>query len=78
MMRPKEGFNMTSDATSPADDRAELPPAAKRALAEAEARRRAIDEKAARASDDKEAGGPRGKEPTRYGDWEMKGRAIDF
>ena len=25
-----------------------------------------------------EYGGPRGKEPTRYGDWEKKGRCIDF
>ena len=27
---------------------------------------------------DKEYGGPKGKEPTRYGDWEKKGRCIDF
>ena len=26
----------------------------------------------------KETGGPKGPEPTRYGDWERKGRAIDF
>ncbi|KAK1791712.1 hypothetical protein P4O66_013700 [Electrophorus voltai] len=26
----------------------------------------------------KEMGGPRGPEPTRYGDWERKGRCIDF
>lgn len=25
-----------------------------------------------------ETGGPKGKEPTRYGDWEHKGRCIDF
>jgi hypothetical protein len=25
-----------------------------------------------------EIGGPRGPEPTRYGDWSYKGRAIDF
>lgn len=25
-----------------------------------------------------EFGGPRGLEPTRYGDWERKGRCIDF
>ncbi|MEM9602733.1 MAG: succinate dehydrogenase assembly factor 4 [Pseudomonadota bacterium] len=25
-----------------------------------------------------EVGGPRGPEPTRYGDWELKGRCIDF
>ncbi|XP_017594727.1 PREDICTED: succinate dehydrogenase assembly factor 4, mitochondrial isoform X2 [Corvus brachyrhynchos] len=26
----------------------------------------------------KERGGPRGPEPTRFGDWERKGRCIDF
>jgi hypothetical protein len=25
-----------------------------------------------------EKGGPKGKEPTRYGDWERKGIAVDF
>nr|XP_032834498.1 succinate dehydrogenase assembly factor 4, mitochondrial [Petromyzon marinus]XP_032834499.1 succinate dehydrogenase assembly factor 4, mitochondrial [Petromyzon marinus] len=25
-----------------------------------------------------ERGGPRGPEPTRYGDWERKGRCVDF
>jgi hypothetical protein len=25
-----------------------------------------------------EIGGPKGLEPTRYGDWERKGRCIDF
>lgn len=25
-----------------------------------------------------ETGGPKGKEPTRYGDWEKSGRCIDF
>ncbi|MCH7880784.1 MAG: DUF1674 domain-containing protein [Proteobacteria bacterium] len=25
-----------------------------------------------------EYGGPKGKEPTRYGDWEKNGRCIDF
>jgi hypothetical protein len=26
----------------------------------------------------KEVGGPPGPEPTRYGDWQYKGRATDF
>ena len=26
----------------------------------------------------REIGGPKGPEPTRYGDWERKGRCIDF
>ncbi|MBI2802290.1 MAG: DUF1674 domain-containing protein [Gammaproteobacteria bacterium] len=25
-----------------------------------------------------EIGGPKGLEPTRYGDWERKGRCVDF
>jgi len=25
-----------------------------------------------------ESGGPKGPEPTRYGDWERNGRCIDF
>lgn len=25
-----------------------------------------------------EVGGPKGLEPTRYGDWERKGRCVDF
>lgn len=48
--------------------------AAARALAEAEARR-AAERPAPRP---KELGGRDGPEPTRYGDWEMDGRAIDF
>ncbi len=27
---------------------------------------------------DGETGGPKGPEPTRFGDWERKGRCIDF
>lgn len=27
---------------------------------------------------DQEIGGPKGLEPTRYGDWERKGRCVDF
>ena len=30
------------------------------------------------AAQDNEQGGPKGKEPTRYGDWEKKGRVTDF
>ena len=50
-----------------------LTPAARRALEEA-AERRAADP--ARAAN--EDGGPSGPEPTRYGDWERKGVAVDF
>ncbi|MEO8925828.1 MAG: DUF1674 domain-containing protein [Caulobacteraceae bacterium] len=51
-----------------------LTPAAKRALEEA-ARRRAH---AASATPAPEGGGPAGPEPTRFGDWERKGLAVDF
>jgi len=30
------------------------------------------------AAEAEESGGPSGLEPTRYGDWERKGRCIDF
>jgi hypothetical protein len=58
--------------------RKDLPPAARRALREAEERRAARDAEAAKAGSDGEVGGPGGPEPVRYGDWEAKGRAIDF
>lgn len=32
----------------------------------------------AAAQETEEAGGPKGLEPTRYGDWERNGRCIDF
>ncbi len=51
-----------------------LTPAAKRALEEAAARRAA----AAEAQPAPEDGGPKGLEPTRFGDWERKGLAVDF
>ncbi len=52
----------------------ELPPAARRALAEAEERRR----KAKTQTRPTEVGGREGPEPVRYGDWEKKGIAVDF
>ena len=51
-----------------------LTPEAQRALAEAEARRAAAKAEQPAA----EHGGPSGPEPTRYGDWERKGVAVDF
>jgi hypothetical protein len=53
------------------------PPAARRALAEAEARRRDIDRRVC--GQPKELDGrSRGRDPARYGDWEVKGIAVDF
>lgn len=59
-----------------------LSPAAERALAEAAARRKAADEALAAAPRPRELNGPKGAktgaEPTRYGDWEVKGIVSDF
>ena len=51
-----------------------LSEAARRALLEAAERRKVV----ADAVPPTEHGGPRGPEPTRYGDWEKKGLAVDF
>lgn len=51
-----------------------LSAAARRALLEAAERR----ERAVVAEAEVEHGGPAGPEPTRYGDWEKKGLAVDF
>jgi hypothetical protein len=68
-----------SRATAPdknPHDRPPLSEAARRALAEAEARRAASKvEDAAKAA---EVGGRGGLDPARYGDWEVKGVASDF
>ena len=55
-------------------DQNDLPEAAKRALAEAEERRR----KAKELELPKELGGREGPEPVRYGDWEKAGIVSDF
>lgn len=52
-----------------------LTPAARRALEEATARRAA---EAPKENGPEEIGGAKGPDPTRFGDWEHKGRAIDF
>ncbi|MGR3343038.1 MAG: DUF1674 domain-containing protein [Paracoccaceae bacterium] len=59
-----------TDATKPKD----LPPEAKRALAEAAMRRK----KAKPARYPKELGGRDGPDPARFSDWENKGKAVDF
>jgi hypothetical protein len=49
---------------------------ARAALAEAKARREAAEASAASLAP--EINGPKGAEPTRFGDWERKGIASDF
>ena len=72
---------MSDDADHHPDDLSDLTPkkaltsAAQRALAEAAERRALAEAEAAKAAED---GGPAGPEPTRYGDWERKGIAVDF
>ena len=63
-------FQKTMTGKKPLSD------AAKRALAEAEIRRKEIDAAAAKLAPEK--GVKRDKEPSRYGDWEKKGIASDF
>ena len=72
--------NMTDKAPN-SGDRSEaggstvrdLPPAARRALEEAEARRAE-----AKPAPPRELNGRGGLDPARYGDWEVKGLASDF
>ena len=64
--------NSTASSTEP---KKELSAAAKRALAEAEERRRARSEEVAAP---REIDGRGGLDPARYGDWEVKGITSDF
>jgi hypothetical protein len=63
-----------SDQATPQQIAARLAEAAQRAKAEADARRAKEDKKQL----PPELGGPKGPEPTRYGDWEVKGIVSDF
>jgi len=72
---PEEATSPSFNADVPhATPERPLTEAARRALLEA-AERRAAE---AEADLPPEHGGPRGPEPTRYGDWEKKGLAVDF
>jgi hypothetical protein len=59
-------------AAPPAADTSAAPDAPKPAPSHAP------KEKPRAAADPKEIGGPKGPDPTRYGDWEQKGRCTDF
>lgn len=60
------------------NERRELSPAARRALAEAEERRRLKERDAAAKVSENEIGGQAGPDPVRYGDWEKDGIISDF
>lgn len=64
------------EADRPARRFEDLPPAARRALREAEERRAKME--AEDGGRPREIGGRGGKDPARYGDWEVKGVAVDF
>jgi hypothetical protein len=68
------GTKQTKDVGNAAGANSPLPPAAQRALAEAEARRKA----AGAERRPEELGGRGGLDPARFGDWEVKGLASDF
>lgn len=74
----EEGAARANEPAAPTEAESrqrELSPAAKRALAEAEERRRA---QAAEPKPETEVGGQDGPDPIRYGDWEKNGIASDF
>ncbi|MFK4825826.1 DUF1674 domain-containing protein [Paenochrobactrum sp. BZR 588] len=73
-MTKNDVADQVQDMAAKARDFNDLPPAAQRALKEAEERRK-IDEQTA---PPREIGGRGGKDPARFGDWEIKGRSIDF
>lgn len=65
-----------NDSPERPEEKRDLPPAARRALAEAEERRKKAAAEAQPLPT--ELGGRDGPEPVRYGDWEKKGIAVDF
>ena len=76
-MTKVDSMQNEENAAKTADEQAKpLPAAAKRALAEAEQRR--AEYIAGEAHRPKEPAGRGGKDPNRYGDWEVKGVARDF
>jgi hypothetical protein len=77
------GTAASGSGTVDAEPPRELTAEAKRALAEAEERRRLAAELAQNgtsggAAAHREIGGRKGPEPTRFGDWEKGGIASDF
>lgn len=71
MSRVNEQESAEPQSPAPGDRRENGPPSGD----EAEAREASED---VGSEDVREIGGPKGPEPTRYGDWERAGRCIDF
>ena len=71
----------TSKGLSKAEQHNTTIPESTQLAAGGDAEHEVLEEKKATESQDKpaaETGGPKGPEPTRYGDWEQKGRCTDF
>jgi hypothetical protein len=73
-MRERQEYKMNGDART--NKAAAVTTPAERALAEAAGRRAKTEQQDQAAA--KEINGPKGLEPTRYGDWEKGGIASDF
>jgi len=72
--RVKKSMSELNKTSSPQEVAARIAEAAQRASREAADRRAAQNPPAL----PPERGGPKGPEPTRYGDWERKGIVSDF
>ena len=76
MNETKAGAPGRDDESAPERRLEKMPEAARRALHEAQERRARMEADAA--AKPREIGGRGGKDPARYGDWEVKGIAVDF
>ena len=73
-----EGFDGAMRERKRKSDPRKAPGRPDHALAEPARAGSASDAQAPESGATDEFGGPKGPEPTRYGDWERKGRCIDF
>ena len=60
------------------NDETALPPPDNARMSAGRSHRKKEDGEGGKHADRREIGGPRGPEPTRYGDWEVGGRCTDF
>jgi hypothetical protein len=64
---------LSAEAEKPSEPKADEPKTDDKAAAD-----EATSKPAAKPEEVEEIGGPKGPEPTRYGDWEKGGRCSDF
>lgn len=74
---PDEGASANPDSAGPSEDKGVDPRRRAEEKADAAGEKWRADAEA-RGEVPKEVGGPKGLEPTRYGDWEKAGRCFDF